>query len=80
MDQSDKEKIQAVAKQIQQLLIDNHMAMTPSISIAMVDEEVTKEPLISVPEVPSIILPNQDEPAIITPDNNLMNEADFMQP
>jgi hypothetical protein len=78
-------KINAVAKQIQDILVENKMAMRPSISIGFVEEpgtgdSDTKESGFIVPETPKIIVPGQDEPPLITPENNLMNKADFMQP
>lgn len=74
MTEEEKQKINDVAKQIQEILVANKMAMTPSISIGMVEDKV-ESPLTP----PGIIVP-EPEPVILTPENNLMNQADFMQP
>ena len=65
--ETTEEHIHRVAIDIQELLVREHMALLPTISLQEVKEE-------------SPILTPNEEPAILTPEDNLMNRADFMQP
>ncbi len=70
MTPEQQQRIKDVAKQIQDILIENKMAMTPTISIGLVEEE--KGPELYVPPT-----------GIVTPENakekDPLFEADFMQ-
>ncbi len=78
-----RERIKSVAEQIQTLLRDNGMVMTPSIQIGLREDTPMDEMLSGEGDplsTPSGIIVPPSPPPIITPDNNLMNKADFMQP
>ncbi len=79
-----KDQIRSVAEQIQKLLVDNGMVMTPSIQIGLKDSssDILAGPgdEIPLPQTKSGIIVPSEAPAILTQDDNLMNKADFMQP
>ncbi|MES2006867.1 MAG: hypothetical protein V4436_02030 [Patescibacteria group bacterium] len=70
----EQERIRAVAKQIQDILVTNKMVMTPNISIGLVEE-------------PPLDLTGKEKGSILTPEaiakqesENPLLQADFMQP
>ncbi len=66
--ETPQEKIMRVAKQMQQILNDEGMSMTPTIELQIIKKE---SPIITPPDK---ILSSP----VVPPEENLMNAADFM--
>jgi hypothetical protein len=66
--ETEEQQIRRVAKQIQDILVENKMAMTPTISIQRAKEKLPLE----TPPPSKLIVPGDGA--------NLLGDADFMQP
>lgn len=69
--ETPQEKIMRVAKQMQQILNDEGMSMTPTIELQI----VKKKSALDIITPPTTILSSPELP----PEENLMNQADFMK-